>query len=237
MLGHYSWRHCLNMRLHPSLWRSLPLLPYRIDLFLVHLHPHPLHIFWKASIGEGSASWVWCLGAQELLGWPHQRRSSVLSVSERSTPHIWQLWALAPVSLRSQSSWVAACSWPASPKCCCRLSNPPESQPAGRVSVGSGEKSPAPTSLWRSQRRKAIRRRNKRGRRRFEGSWAVAVCRSPPDLQCQTVQECTAPLQSSLSRHSYQRQLGRIQRETYWLCRRWADRSSPQRHHPLPHTL
>ena len=40
--------------------------------------------------------------------------------------------------------------------------------------------------LWRSQRRKVIRQKSRRGRHQSEGSWGVAVCRSPPDLQGQT---------------------------------------------------
>lgn len=90
-------------------------------------------------------------------------------------------------------------------------------------------------SLSRSQKRRGTRRRNTRGRRRSEGSWVVAACRSPPDLQgartyskwwqtedniigwvisadlylrCQTVPECMAPHQSSLLLHSYQKPVG-----------------------------
>lgn len=88
-------------------------------------------------------------------------------------------------------------------------------------------------SLERSQTRKGRRQRNTQGRRQSEGSWVVAACRSPPDLQgdactyskwrqtedniigwvisadlylrCQTVPECMARHQSSPLLHSYRK--------------------------------
>lgn len=42
--------------------------------------PPPLPL--ALSIAGCSASWVWCLGAPELPGWPHQTRSSVPSDKE-----------------------------------------------------------------------------------------------------------------------------------------------------------
>ena len=73
--------------------------------------------------------------------------------SELNTPHIWRPWAPGPVSLRSHRSGLAVCSWPVSPECCCHLSDPPESRPAGRASAGSGAWSPAPTVKKHSQQR------------------------------------------------------------------------------------
>lgn len=83
----------------------------------------------------------------------HGTSSSSLCVpaSEPNTPHIWRPWAPGPVSLRSHRSGLAVCSWPVSPECCCRLSDPPESRPAGRASAGSGAWSPAPTVKKQSQ--------------------------------------------------------------------------------------
>lgn len=88
-------------------------------------------------------------------------RSSLFQIAsvpvwELSTPRIWRPWVPAPVSLRCRMSGLSVYSWPVSPECCCHLSGPPESQPAGKASVGSGEKSQAPTAARQSQRKQII---------------------------------------------------------------------------------
>lgn len=75
-------------------------------------------------------------------------------VWELSTPRIWRPWAPEPVSLHCRTSGLSVYSWPVSPECCCHPSGLPESPPAGKASVDSGEKSLAPTAARQGHRKK-----------------------------------------------------------------------------------
>lgn len=152
-----------------------------------------------------SASWVWSLEVQGQQVSPRRIHSSGLSVWGRSTPRIWQLWGLWPASHRSQAIWGAACFWQVFPQCYCRPSGQPECPPEGMECVDSGERSPVPTSLSHSQRRKEKQQRSKQGIHLSADSWEAEVCRSLPDLLCRKAPAYTVPLRSSLWQHSCQK--------------------------------
>lgn len=79
--------------------------------------------------------------------------SRLIPVWGQSIPRIWQHAGPAQACPHSRVTGGAACSWLASPLCCCRPLDPPGFPPVGRGFVGSGGRSLAPTGRGKEQQK------------------------------------------------------------------------------------